>query len=284
MNREQQIYDENTCANIFLTWLAGRQGVEWAFIRAEEKFPELGNKTRWEFVAHRSDSNEEWTALEVEALVFCEGERQLNDWNKLVNRVDKRLEGKLSGNYYLVGGPRCTFDQAQRKTLVDCLERAVQEAAPNLEQGEQEDIGPSIEARFSHWPKDTRKQPTGIDSETVQARFPPYPLLLQKGSGGGNSLGVGVSPFVGYWSEPVLKTDVVDLLEGKGRANAQLGLAKAMGASRTVLLLYDRVDFDAKVVAGAIGNLDTSHLSNMDEIYLVGTFGGEHVKRVWGRS
>ncbi len=283
MNSKQQIYNEKTCAKIYLTWLGGHQGDEWAFIRAEEKYPELVkvNKGIWEFVAHRADSNEEWIALEVKSLVFPEGESQHGNWHKLVEDVNTKLEGKLRGKYWLAHLPRYTFGQVQRKTLVDCLQRAVQGAAENLEQGEQEDIGPSLAACFSHWPKDTTKQPMGIDPETLERRFPPHPLLLLKSSGEGNSLRIGVYPFEGYWSEPALKAAVVNLLKGKGRANAQLGLAKDMGASRTVLLLDDHVDFDAKVVARAIGGFDTSHLSNIDEVHLVSTFGGEHVERVW---
>ena len=283
MNGQQQIYNENTCANIFLKWLGGQQGVEWAFIRAEEKFPELVNRTRWEFVAHRVDSKQEWIALEVKSLVFPEGEREVSNWHRLVNDVNKRLKGKLSGKYWLAHLPRYTFDQVQRRTLVDCLERAVQEAAQTLGKGEQKDIGPSIAACLSHWPKDTTKQPTGIDPETLQARYPPHPLLLLKGSGGGNSLRIGVGPVVGYWAEPTIKKAVHDLMVGKGKANDQLGVATGKGASKTVLLLDEHLDFDPQAVAEVIRGLDPSRLSNIDEVYLVSTFGGEHVKQAWSK-
>lgn len=283
MNVEQQIYNEKTCANIFLKWLGTQQGAEWTFIRAEEKFPELANRTRWEFVAHRADSNDEWIALEVKSLVFPEGESQHGSWHKLVDDVNKRLEGKLSGKYWLADLPRYTFDQVQSKTLVDCLERAVQQAAQTLEKGGQKDIGPSIAACFNHWPKDTRKQPTGIDPETLQALYPPHPLLLLKRSNEGNSLRVG-GLFVGYWPEPLLNKAVQDLLVGQGKANDQLGAAKQKGASKTLLLLDEHIDFDPQVVAEVISGLDASHLSSIDEVYLVSTFGGEHVKQVWSKA
>lgn len=287
MNGEQQLHDENTCAEIFLKWLGGQQDVQWTFIRAEEKFPQLANTTRWEFVAHRAASNDEWIAIEVKSLVFPEGESQHGSWHKLVDDVNKKLGGRLPGKYWLAHLPRYTFVQAQRKTLADCLERTVQEAAQTLEKGRQKDIAPSIEACFKHWPKDTRKQPMGFDTETLQALYPPHQLLLLKSSNEGNSLRVGVDPVVGYWSEPALKTAVIGLLQGSGRANAQLGLAKDKGALRTVLLLDERIDFDpqvVQVVAKVIRGLDTSHLSNIDEVYLVSTFNGEHVKCVWSKA
>ncbi len=70
MNDEQKIHDEETAARIFLTWLRGLQDVEWTFTRAEEKFPELDNRTRRDIVSHRADSNDKWMALEVKSLVF----------------------------------------------------------------------------------------------------------------------------------------------------------------------------------------------------------------------
>lgn len=281
---EQQLYNENTCAKIFLKWLGGQQEVEWTFIRAEEKFSELANRTRWEFVAQLAGSRDEWIALEVKSLVFPEGESQHGNWHKLVDDINKRLEGKLSGKHWLAELPRYNFDQLQRKTLVGCLEKAVRETAKTSREGEWNDLGPSIAACFNHWPEDTRKQPTAIDPETLQLLYPPHPLLLLRGSGAGSSLGIGIHTIVGYWSEPTLKTAIIGLLEGKGKANDQLGVAKRKGASKTVLLLDEHIDFDPQLAAEVIRGLDSSHLSNIDEVYLVSTFGGEHVKRVWSKA
>ncbi len=283
MNSEQQTYDENTCANIFLKWLGTQQGAEWAFKRAEEEFPELANRTRWEFVARRTHNKEEWIAIEVKSLVFSEGESQFNNWHNVVSDVNKRLEGKLSGKYWLAHLPKYTFDQRQRKMLVDCLKKAVQETAQALKKGTQKDISPNIVACFNHWPNDTRKQPSRIDPETLQLLYSPHPLLLLKSSNEGNSLRVGVGPVVGYWVEPTLKKALQDLLVGKGKANDQLGVAKRKGASKTVLLLDERIDDDPQAVAEVIRSLGISHLSNIDEVCLVSTFGGEHVKQVWSK-
>lgn len=283
MNREQQLYDENTCANIFLKWLGGEQRAEWMFRRAEDEFPELKNTTRWEFVAHRTDRNQEWIALEVKSLVFPEGDSQYWNWHKLVDYVNKKVEHKLPGKFWLAHLPKYTFDQNQKTTLEDCLERVTQEAAQSLGKGEQKNIGPSIAACFSHWPKDTTKQPTGIDPGTWRPRLPPHPLLLQRGSCEGGSLVIAAYPFVGYWVEPALKAAVQGLLAKNGRANKQLGVAKSKGASKTILLFDERIDFDPQGTAQVIGGLDTSHLSNIDEVYLVSTFGGEHVKQLWSK-
>jgi hypothetical protein len=284
MNDSQQIYNENTCASIFLKWLGARGGSDWTFRRAEEEFPELANRSRWDFVAHRAGSNDEWIALEVKSLVFPEGESQHGNWHKLVDDVNKRLGGSLLGRYWLADFPIYTFSQAQRKLLVDALERAVQEAAQTLEMGGQTDIGPSIAVYFTHWPKDTRKQPSGIDPRTLHLIYLPHSLLLLKGSGQGSSLGIIMNRIVGYSPEPTIKTAIIGLLKGKANANAQLGLARDKGAPRAVLLLDEHVDFDPQLVAKFIGGLGTSHLSNIDEVYLVSTFGGEHVQLVWPRA
>ena len=280
MKDEQKVYDEETAAHIFLRWLGGQQGDEWTFVRAEEKFPEFANKTRWEFVAHRTDGDE-WIALEVKSLVSSQGESQHGNWRKLIDDVNNRLEGKLPGEYLLADLPRYIFNQTQRKTLIDCLESVVREATQTLGTGEQRDIGPNIAACFLHWPKDTKGQPTGVDPDTRQALYPPRPLLLLRGSGNGNSLGIGIYPVVAYWAEPALKMAVSGLLKGKGQANAQLGLARGKGATKTVLLLDERIDFDPQVVWEVLGSLDLFHLCNIDEVYLVSTFGGEHVSQVW---
>ena len=284
MNGEQQIYDENTCAKIFLTWLGGEQDVEWTFVRAEKAFPELANSTRWEFVARRADRNDGWIAIEVKSLVFPVGESQHGSWRKLVDDVRGKLGGRLPAKYWLAYLPKYDFDQSQRETLVDCLKGTILDAAKTLAEGEQKDIGPTIAARFSHWPKDTSRQPTGFDPETPQLRYPPHPLLLLRGSGALNSLGICMYPIAGYWAEPILKKALIGLFKGKGKANAQLALAKEYGAARTVLLLDERIDNAPGFTSDIIRSLDTSHLSNIDEVYLVSTFGGTYLTQVWSSA
>jgi len=241
----------------------------------------LVNRTRWEFVAHRADRDNEWIAIEVMSLVSPAGESQNGNWHKLVDDVQRKLAGRLPAKYWLADLPKYAFDQSQRKTLVDCLKGTILDAAKTLAEGEQKDIGPTIAACFSHWPKDTSRQPTGFDPENLQLRYPPHPLLLLRGSGVLNSLGIGMYPITGYWAEPTLKTALIGLFKRKGTANAQLGLAKDYGAARTVLLLDERIDNDLGVTSDIIRSLDTSHLSNIDEVYLVSTFSGAHVVQVW---
>ena len=89
------------------------------------------------------------------------------------------------------------------------------------------------------------------------------------------------SPLVGYWAEPTLKSKIIGLFKGKGKANAQLALAKDYGAARTVLLLDERIDNAPGFTSEVIRSLDTSHLTNIDDIYLVSTFNGAHVAQVW---
>ena len=47
---------EMAIARIFLDWLRGQDGMEWELTRVEDRFPELANGTRWEFVAGASES------------------------------------------------------------------------------------------------------------------------------------------------------------------------------------------------------------------------------------
>lgn len=256
MNDIQQLH-EKTVADLYLTSLRVHTGTRWDLVRAEDKFPELSNGTRWEFVAHRADPNEEWLAVEVKSLVFGGGESQHGNWHKLVDGVNKRLEPKLPGKYWLADMPNWTFNQSQGKALVNCLEKTIQEAAQGMAAGEQKDVGPSVGACFNDWPQDRRRQPPSIDPERLTLNYPPHSLILLKSSGDGSSLRIGLSTIVGYWAEPILSLAVHNLMV-KGKANEQLGLAKSRGASKTVLLLDDHIDFDPQVVTGAISGLNAS--------------------------
>jgi hypothetical protein len=280
---KQLVYDENSCARIFLEWLSSQQEVVWTFRRAEEEFRELANQTRWEFVARPADGSDRWIALEVKRLVVPHGEQQAGDWRSLIDDVSEKLKDSLQERYLLADLPKYTFDQLQRKTLVHCLATAVTDVAPNLQKGEWLDIGPNVAKCFSEWPKETRKQPVVdlVDPHRPRLMYPPHKLLLWKSSDVGSSLAIGGGPMIAYWAEPALNKAVLNLLEGKGKANAQLRLAKGRGASKTVLLLDERIDFDPQVVAQTISQQDGSLLSNIDEVYLVSTFSGEHVQQVW---
>ena len=290
MNREQQEYDENICAKIYVHWLGNQQHTQWTFIRAEHKFPKLADNIRWEFVAHRVHNDEEWYALEVKSLVFRKGKIQHNSWRKLIGDVNKHLEGRLPGEYYLVDFPKYDFGQTQRKTLVDQLEKTVLDVAKIMREGEKIDIGPKIATGFNHWPNNTTKRPLGYDPETFQLRFPPHALLLIKNSDHGNSLSIPMSNFEGGWAGPMLSKalldllDLLDLLEENDKANTQLKLAKNKGAAKTILLLYEQTDFDPRLTAEVISNLDASRVSNIDEVHMVSTFGGEHIQQVWPKT
>ena len=91
---------------------------------------------------------------------------------------------------------------------------------------------------------------------------------------------MGGSPFVGYGAEPTLRQAFFGLA-AKGNQNSQLGLAKRKGALKTALLLDERIDWHPEVITGALGAVDPSQMSNIDEMYLVSTFNGEHVQQVW---
>ena len=272
---------EEAVAQIFLRSLNEQRSAEWVLTRAEDKFPEVANEIRWEFVAECSDSPDNWTAVEVKCLVISEGERQNNDWRGLVDAVDQRLRGNPPGKYWLADLPKYTFDQGQKKRLIECLAKIVRETAPSLKDGEQKDIGPTVAAVFDDWPNDIRRQPKGYNLKTFQLLYPPHPLLVFKTSGQGNSLKVGGYPIVGSWEPATTKGLVRCVIAGKQQANAQLGMAKSKGASITVLLLDSHADFDPPAVEELISRLDSSLLAHIDQVYLIGTFGGEHVRKVW---
>jgi len=111
------------------------------------------------------------------------------------------------------------------------------------------------------------------DLGPYRLEYPSHQLVLYKQSTAGSSVGIGVGPAFGYWAEPTLLEACRSFLQ-KGTANEQLRLAKNKGASKTVLLFDDRIDFDPKIVAQAFSLADGSQLSHIDEAYLVSTFGG----------
>ena len=158
--RDNQRAHEERCAGSFFEWLAQNQGTEWEFQRAEERFPELANGTRWEFVASHPDEIQEWTAIEVKCLVFPDGLRAVSDWHKLIDDVNTKLDGQLCGKYWLARLPKYTFDQKERAALLDSLVQVIQKIAGDLAAGDMREIGPEIASLFSGWPGDTRKQPT----------------------------------------------------------------------------------------------------------------------------
>jgi len=281
MNDEQKDYDEQTAARIFLRWLGGQQGDEWTFVRAEEKFPELEDHTRWEFVAYQADSDE-WIALEHNRLVIEAIEAEFGGWEKVVRQANEVLQSDLQGTYLLDDLPRYNFYQSQRNELVQALTEVVRQQANEVATGERCNIGSEIRNRFPEWPDDTREQPF-VDLMNGQLVYPPHPLYIAKARDSGHKLRVaGYWSRVPVWGDHPLARAVQDALKkGKSNPNDQLGLARGKGATRTVLLLDDRIDFDPQVAGRVLGSLDPSHLPNIDEVYLVSTFGGAHVRRVW---
>ena len=270
-NREEQV------ARMFMDSLGTQTGLKWNLARAEQKFPELANSTRWEFAGEWAD--ESWFGLEVKSLLYTPGERKMNDWGKLVGEINEKLEGRLPGKYWLAGLPKYSFDHNQRQSAVDCLTDVINNIAPTLGEGIKCDIGPHVGNLLDCWPQDRRKQPR-IDRANLRLEYPSHELLLYKQSTDGSFVGIGVGPGFSYWAEPTLFEACRSVLQ-KGTTNEQLKLAKNKGASKTVLLFDDRIDFDPKIVVQAFSLVDGSQLSHIDETYLVSTFGGEHVQQVW---
>ena len=269
---------EMTVARIYVDWAYGMEAGQWKLTRAEEMFPELGGGRRWEFVAECSDNAEAWIGIEVKGLVYAPGERQHNDWMKLIKDVNRELAGKLPGQYHLYRLPKYNFNTRQRQLLVDYLALVIQQVASSLGIEDEQDIGPNIAELFADWPVDKRRQPQ-VDLKNARLLYPPHELVILKTSIEGESV-KGVSPVSGYWGEPTLDQTISDIL-GKGSANDQLRLAKTKGASKTVLLFDDQIDFDPEIVSRIIREVDPSQLSYIDEVHLVSTLSGQQVQQVY---
>ena len=281
MNTGQHIHEEK-CAQLFLNSGGNLQNEDWKIQRAEDRFRNLESRTRWEFVVVQASDESRWSALEVKCLVVPRIERQNNDWRKLVAEVNGILEGELTGKYLLAGLPEYTFNRRQKQELVSCLAQFMRQNASNLRSGERRDVGPELARLFEGWPEDKRKQPS-IDLVNQSWSYPPHELILHKRTDRGSELKIGIYPFVMYWSAMELRRTVFDILS-KCQANVQLALAKNMGASSTVLLLDDHVDFGPQEVTRTIGMIDPSKLSNIDKVYLMSFWSGQHIEQVWPGS
>ena len=157
----------------------------------------------------------------------------------------------------------------------------MQEIDSSLDAGDLVDIGPQIKDLFNDWPVDLRSQPR-ITKASLRPKYPPRKLLIMKHGVSGGSVKVG-SHVAGYWVQPEIGQAIGQILE-KGKANLQLMTATARGATKTVLLLHDHIDWDPGAIADAICEGRIERNESIDEFWLVSDFGGEHVEMVWKRA
>jgi hypothetical protein len=270
-------YDQElACAQAFINWLSSSSGIAYKLKRAKT----IGG--RWDFVAQRSDS-QEWLGIEIKSLVISADHRQLNDWNSFLTHVSKQLTGRVAGSYLVIAGMPWKFRQQEEKESVEPFIQALADLDRVLSEGEGENLGPGMNARFPKWPT----KPPSLDVDVMGPKFiyPPEDLHVDKIKGDGATVELG-----GSVGQPVDNVDWMvfqalrDIFEpdkkGVVKPSVQLTEAKEQGASRTILLLDSHIVWRPGVVKRVLAQLDAALMSGIDAIYFVDSGGGK-VRLVW---
>lgn len=259
---------ELACASAFVDWLSSREQDRYSLQRAEEAFPDLKGRLRWEFVARGCDPAR-WLAIEVKGLRVSELGRGFSDWNKRLVRVTKMLGDGLKGTFAIILPPPLSLNQNKGGELEEAIAESLRQVVSTMQEGDTRDIGAQIKKLFGDWPTE---EPY-FDFGQRKVMYPPHELKVFKQSDDGQSVFLGVGPVHTFAVDPFLKGAVGKIFTSPaGRAatpSRQLGLAKKKGAMRTVLLLDSHIGWEPDPVAQALREVEPRHLDGIDSIYLV---------------
>jgi len=270
---------ENACVKCFFDWYTLISGAIYSVERTEHVFPELADSTRWDFIA-TPRGEREWCALEVKGLIRPKTKVELVHWTKMFAAVTKQLSGLLQGEYLVVGTPSLWLNRNEKRKLKEILPRVVLTKAKNMNKRASVKLGADILAKFPIWPSrphvEMRPQPH-------LAKIP-HEIELFKISDRGLSIEPGMSPADIFDVSGAVGEATNALFdpakEGILKANEQLGLARAKGANKTILLLDCHLPWDPDSVKQIIDSKDHSYMSNIDEIFLL-RVSERRVSKVW---
>lgn len=260
---------EEACTRCFLEWYNKQHRAKYGLQRAEKAFPQLVNRTRWEFVARQREGDMEWLAIEVKGLVIPEARRQFMDWSKFFERVTKQLDCSLKGTFLVIdGAPALALNQKEQSQLRKAVVKTILDVAPKIRRNEKLDLGPEILEQFPSWPF------------TPHLEMKPQPHIMKnahefwlfKTVDSGCSVELGMSSAHTFSVQEAENNAIRYLFKatGKGaKANRQLGLAKEMGAKETFLLLDCHLPYRPEVIKQALTDTIPNFLSNIDKMYLV---------------
>lgn len=269
-----QSAQERICAQRFLNWLSYQRGANYSLQRAEEAYPDLKGRLRWEFVARRKGAAE-WVAIEVKRILFpqlgssLQLDRLRSDWKKLCSQVDTEVQGQLEGVIGIDRPPALILDQRKRKQLVTMLAEVIIREASGLKTAQElRDVGPQIAERFPDWPRTK----STLEEYEHWGEYRPSPVYLIRlpSQGCGVKLlavGAGGGGDIKEIHQAALEK-VFNPVEGV-KANKQLGLAKARGAKCAVLLLDCFPVYFEGEIREYLRGLDHDLISEIGRIYSV---------------
>lgn len=270
----QKERDENACARCFFGWYNHRYGVNYTFERAEKCFSELTDGIRWEFVATQQKKDSEWFAVEVKKLIRPQLRIQFVRWSRVLQSITRKLHSSLQGEFSVIAPPLLQLHRADYLQLKKIVKAAMLEAVGEMKRGDIVDLGPMIAKQFQNWP---------IVSSASNPKYP-HEMQLRKIDDGGCSVELDISPVVDFYVNEEVDGAICALFDPSRnemlQANKQLGLAKAMGAKRTILLLDCHFLWRPNIVKQLLTERDVSLMSNIDTVYLV-RVSQKRVSKVW---
>jgi len=262
MNKEVK---EEICVELFLNWYKKQHNSEYIYERAENHFPELQGKLRWEFIAYELANPQAWLGIEVKELSTTrEVSRWSEFWNKLCLELIEDLAGKgIQGKFTIIHPPVLNLKPEKRLEF----RRVFVEVLTNKQSTLTEDftdIGPDIADKFPNWPK---KKSEPSDEYDKWGTYRPCKLEIKKVSDPRCEV---ISPI-----SPIVARDLVELHEKTfseadiKHANKQLKLAKEKGTRKTILLFACYPFIEESLIKDQVQNLDRHLVSHIDCVYLV---------------
>ncbi len=259
---------EQACATTFLDWYNQHNSTCYHIHFAEHIFPNMGRSgaRTWDYVAHRSDEDPVWIALEVKGLATARDSNRTGEWRKFCSRITEQVKGRANGTFVVSFPPPLAFRQSDKNLLSRVMADLIAQAASTAPSGSSTDLGPEIAKQCAFWP--TVK--SNLDEYDIWGEYRPHKLLMEWNSDQQFAVKLG-DHWIGKGGFALAHQQALNEVLGPGEitANTQLGQAKLKGAQKTMLLL-DCPFCDFTLIEQHVGNMNPSFLSNIDYIYLVG--------------
>jgi len=257
---------EQRCCSRFLEWYKQTYKKSCGYIRAEECFPELKGKLRWEFVVYERNRPQDWDGIEIKELPsLIELDIGLNYWRSICADLKKLIRNRITGMFMIMLPPALNFKQKDRRNLAVSLADILHKKKSDMVLNEPVDIGPDLAIRINNWPVEK----SDIDDYDRFGEWRPSELSIMKISESGCEIESSSSFYHGNVVER--HKEALDQIFKPLKAKEQLGLAKKYGARSTILLLACKSFDDEELIKQYIHRLNQKHFSNTDYIYLVDT-------------
>jgi len=264
-------YWEKKCADIFVDWLYRTTGITYRTRKAEEKFPDLTGRDRWDFVAEQENCSD-WIAIEVKEVTVPGEHIGHAFWSSVFSGVNREVKGRLKGTFSIFGHPDLNVDLKKRNELVKAISQVILEKSTQITSSSAPiDIWPDIikylQNKYSHdWASNFF---TNLNTSLIPGKVSKASLYLRKHSDEGSYVGIAISSSSGTADEE--QKAAVELFKpksGRVRPNHQLGVAKARGASSGFLLL-NADDWQIEDIRRALACASHDDSCNIDAAYLI---------------